>query len=123
MKFVSLLDTYIDNAFRGTEAEQAISAFIRRIPGRIIQMDFDETHSNKQGVKLDNKVYKVGLDTESSTVYIEYLDDPNQAQPSMAIYIDKAKPSVVINGWQVNRKMYIAFTYADGKVKKAVKLD
>lgn len=123
MKFVSLLDSFIADTFRGTEAEQAVEEFKRRIPGRIIGMEFDPSHTNKQGVKLENKVYKLGIDVATNRVYIEYLDDPNQAQPSMTLTVDKNMPAIVINGWQVDRKMQIAFTVTDGQVHKSVKLN
>lgn len=121
MKFSEMLDSYIDGAFNGSEVELAVAEFTRHIPSRILHMEFDADRSNKQGVKVGNRVYKLGLDKANNRVYIEYLDDPNQAKPSMTLTVDKNMPAVVVDGWQVDKRMQVAFTVRNGRVHKSVK--
>lgn len=124
MRFSDLFDAYINDRFKASgEVARAVEWFKSKIPANILQMEFDTSRSNKQGIKDGNKVYKLGLDLSTSTAFIEYLENYNQGQPTMAIYVDKAKSHITINGWQANKKMFMRFYIENGVVKKSVQTD
>lgn len=123
MKFSVLCDSYTDSAFRGSEAEKAISEFMRNIPGRVKQFEFDASRSNKQGIRDGDRVYKLGLDMQSGTVFLEYYENLNQGQPTMALYIDRPRKTVTVNGWQVDKQMHLKYEIGGGEVRKTVKID
>ncbi len=123
MKFCDVFDSYIADEFKfDAEANRAIAQFKGNIPGRVLQMEFDGSKSNKQGIKDGDKVYKLGLDLASSTVFIEFLENCNQGQPTMAIYVDRAKKRVTVSGWQVAKKFIIRFALENGVVRKTVNM-
>ncbi len=123
MKFSEVFDSYVAAAFNGSEVRQAIAEFMRHIPGRVLQMEFDASKSNKQGVKDGEKIYKLGFDLASSIAFVEYFDNYNQGQPTMAIYADRAQSLVTVSGWQVDKKLHIQYSVADGKVRKSVQIN
>lgn len=122
MKFSDLLYSFIPSELRGTEAQKAVDEFVSKIPGRVVQMEFDCTKSNKQGVKHDEKVYKLGLDVDADVAFIEYFENYNQGQPTMAIFVDRKNKTITVNGWTVNKKLYIRFFSENGNVRKTVKV-
>lgn len=123
MKFVNLLDSYTAEAFRSGEAAQAITEYKRHIPGRILNFEFDDSKSNKQGIKNGARVYKLGLDLATGTVFIEYFDNFNQGQPTMALYVGRTVPTVTVTGWQIDKRMNIRFELRNGVVHKTVSID
>ncbi len=123
MRFCDIFDSYTDDIFKSdVECRQAIDRFKSNIPGRVLQIDFDATCSNKQGIKQGDRVYKLGLDLASSTALIEYFENCNQGQPTMAIYINKNSRQITITGWQTDKKLCVVFAVSDGAVKKTVSI-
>ncbi len=123
MRFCDLFDSYIDGKLKSDgEVLRAIAQFKRNIPSRILQMEFDGSHSNKQGVKVGDKVYKLGLDLEASVVFIEYFENCSQGQPTMSLRVDKGAASVTIGGRQVDRSLLIRYSVSNGTVGKTVSI-
>lgn len=121
MRFSDLFDSYICDGLKADEeASRAVAWFKSNIPANILQMEFDASRSNKQGIKDGEKVYKLGLDLSSGIVLIEYLENYNQGQPTMAIYVDRAKSRITLNGWQVGKKLFMRFYVENGVVKKSM---
>ncbi len=123
MKFSEVFQSYVAEDFNGTEVTQVIAEFMRHIPGRVLQMDFDTSKSNKQGIKDGERIYKLGLDLANSIAFVEFLENLNQGQPTMAIYADRAQSFVTISGWQANKRLFMRYFIADGKVKKSVQIN
>lgn len=123
MRFCDIFDSYID-ARLGADGEvmRAVEQFKRNIPGRVLQMEFDGSHSNKQGVKNGDTVYKLGLDLNSAAAFIEYFENCNQGQPTMSIRVERLTPAVIIGGRQVDKTLSVRFSIAGGRVDKAVNI-
>lgn len=123
MRFVDVFDNYIDAALKAdAEANAAVAEFKRNIPGRIMQMQFDGSHSNKQGIVDGRKVYKLGLDLSTATAYIEFYEDRSQGQPTMAVSVARSKRRIDITGWRVDKQLHVRFEVCDGSVKKTVRI-
>ncbi len=122
MRFSDIFDSYVDPAFHSTEGWHAVEEFKHHIPARVLQMEFDGAHSNKQGIKDGQKLYKLGLDTVAHTAYIQYYDNFNQGQPTMSIVADRVHKTISVTGWQVDKQMLIRFAVVDGKVVKSVNI-
>ncbi len=123
MRFCDVFDSYIDaRLVADGEVKRAVEQFKRNIPGRILQMEFDSSHSNKQGIKNGDTVYKLGLDVNASVVFIEYFENCNQGQPTMSIRVERSAPAVVIGGRQADKSLLIRYFVSDGKVGKTVNI-
>lgn len=123
MRFLSLFDSYVDNIIRSDpEAHTAIEEFKRNIPTRVLQLEFDISHSNKQGITDGRKVYKLGLNVNDAVAFIEYYDDRDQGQPTMAIFAERNLRKVAITGWQINKQLHVSFAVCGGAVKKSVQI-
>lgn len=123
MKFEDVFGYYVDDILKAdSEASMAIDQFKRNIPGRVMQMEFDASHSNKQGIVDGDKVYKLGLDTAAATAFIEFYENRSQGQPTMAIAAVRSKRRIDITGWQIDKELHIRFEVCDGAVKKTVQI-
>lgn len=106
------------------EAMQALEEFEKNIPGRILELDVDSSKTNKQGVVQGEKVYKFGVSLEPPMAFLEYFDNKNQAEPSMALYIDRSKQFLTVKGWKVDKKFYLSYRVNEkGRVEKIAQLD
>lgn len=106
------------------ETMRALEEFEKNIPGRVLNLDVDETKTNKQGVLQGEKVYKFGVSIDPPMAFVEYFDDKNQAEPTMALYIDRSKQFLTVKGWKVDKKFYLSFRVNEkGRVEKAAQLD
>lgn len=105
------------------EAMRAVNEFVRNIPERVMQFDIDATRTNKQGLVNGESVYKLGVVVESAQTFIEFFEHRNQAEPSMALYADKAKAAVTIRGTNGTHTLYLAFAWRNGRVEKTSRLD
>lgn len=121
MRFSDLLYSFIPSGFRGTEAQKAVDEFVSNIPGRIMQIEFDNTKSNKQGIKHDSEVYKLGLDLSAEVVYIQYYENFNQGQPTMAIFIDRKNHAITVNGWTVEKSCIYCFRWKTETLEKRLR--
>ncbi|MCM1367781.1 MAG: hypothetical protein NC184_03105 [Roseburia sp.] len=123
MKFEEVFDNYTDAALRAdAEARAAIAEFKRNIPGRIMQMQFDGSRSNKQGIVDGQKVYKLGLDLSTSAAFIEFYEDRSQGQPTMAIRATRNKRRIDITGWRIDKQLHVRFEASGGAVNKTVRI-
>lgn len=121
MRFFTLLNDYVDERIKqNPEAAAAIEEFRRNIPGRIILMEFDSSRTHKDGIKDGDKVYKLGFDKDNATVFIQYYENCNQGQPTMALFTERDKALLTISGTKVEQRFYMRFAIVDGEVKKSV---
>lgn len=101
----------------------AYSEFVKNIPARILQCSLDVTKSNKQGIVQGDKVYKYGYVIEKDTVFLEFYENRNQGQPTMAIYVDAPKSMLTIRGTKAEKSFLMCFKAVGGKVESTTKFD
>lgn len=125
MQMRKILRAHLSNQLAAdAEVMRALEEFEKNIPGRVLALDVDETRTNKQGVLQGEKVYKFGVATEPPMAFVEYFEDKNQAEPTMALYVDKSKNFLTVKGWKVDKKFYLSYRVNErGKVEKISQLD
>lgn len=116
------LNLHADLAADG-EVKKAFSEFIKNIPGRILQCEVDVDKAQKQGIVKEDSVYKYGCLPEKQVVFLEYFAHRGQGAPTMAVYADKAAPTLTIKGTKVEKQFCLQFTVVQGKVVKTVKAE
>lgn len=124
MRFSDVFDSCICNELKAdSEVSRTVKQFKDNIPGRVLSFDFDASRSNKQGIKDGNTVYKLGLDVSTSVAFLEYYENFNQGQPTMAMYVDKQKDTLTVTGSQASKRLFVKFSVVGGEVKKTVQMN
>ena len=105
------------------EVKKAFSAFLRNIPGRILQCEVDERSNQKQGIVKDESVYKFGFLPEKGIAFLEFFAHRNQGAPTMALTVDAQSPALTVRGITVEKQFCLQFTLEGGRVVKRVQME
>lgn len=124
MQIRNCLEEYIDSRLLvNDEVKRAFEEFLKNIPTRILNVDVDTSKTGKQGYLDGEKVYKFGCIIENKVRFLEYFENRAQGEPTMSLFLDMTNGKIIVKGWKVDKKFYLAYFIKDGNVEKVAKLD